>query len=430
MTGSPIRPFFKLIRVSLAGLAGASLLVLALSLIDLFVVAFILNGAELFKYLGLTEAQGASQSGEFLIYAACGVLAARIALSWGQSYALNSCLSLLMRNALEMALRRYQSMYRNILQREVYDTLLLSPRDILLDGVRYSSLCLVDCVLLLYPITIVGGSILLIGINGAAAAAVVVATIAGFLLLTQIFRSSAKNASVTDSLLQKSVLLSSSIEDEFNRRLATATHWGGSIKSAASDFRRYYFRRRMLSVTNETLFGSILVLIFFPLTAILFGFGSIAPSETAIQQIAIVAIACGMSFKRVVGLVADIQALTPLTSYWTSHLRTTSGNDPCVGISFEIVKSAEQNVLNDIIVVAVPNYSEFFVPLYERLVADFFDVKTSENEKVLFSRFLITPYDSVPDSIDVNFNTTILRCVTDDMEFTKGHDARNNTDLL
>ena len=106
MTGSPIRPFFKLIRVSLAGLAGASLLVLALSLIDLFVVAFILNGAELFKYLGLTEAQGASQSGEFLIYAACGVLAARIALSWGQSYALNSCLSLLMRNALEMALRR------------------------------------------------------------------------------------------------------------------------------------------------------------------------------------------------------------------------------------------------------------------------------------------------------------------------------------
>ena len=54
MTGSPIRPFFKLIRVSLAGLAGASLLVLALSLIDLFVVAFILNGAELFKYLGLT----------------------------------------------------------------------------------------------------------------------------------------------------------------------------------------------------------------------------------------------------------------------------------------------------------------------------------------------------------------------------------------
>ena len=186
----------------------------------------------------------------------------------------------------------------------------------------------------------------------------------------------------------------------------------------------------MLSVTNETLFGSILVLIFFPLTAILFGFGSIAPSETAIQQIAIVAIACGMSFKRVVALVADIPALTPLTSYWTSHLRTTSGDDPCVGISFEIVKSAEQNVLNDIIVVAVPNYSEFFVPLYERLVADFFDVKTSENEKVLFSRFLITPYDSVPDSIDVNFNTTILRCVADDMEFTKGHDARNNTDLL
>tara|TARA_B100000902_G_C27185580_1_gene851174 strand:- start:595 stop:1155 length:561 start_codon:yes stop_codon:yes gene_type:complete len=186
----------------------------------------------------------------------------------------------------------------------------------------------------------------------------------------------------------------------------------------------------MLSVSNETLFSSILVLILFPLTAILFSFGSIAPSETAIQQIAIIAIACGMSFKRVVGLVADIQALTPLTSYWTSHLKPTNVDDRCVGISFEIVKSAEQNILNDIIVVAVPNYSEFFVPLYEGLVADFLDVKTSENGKVLFSRFLLTPYDSVPDSIDVNSTTTILRCVTGDMQFIKGQDARNNTDLL
>ena len=430
MIDSSLWPYFRLARVSLAGLVGASLFVLALSLIDLFIVAFILNGAELFALLGLSNTSNIYKPGEFLIYAACVVVAARIALSWGQSYALNRCLSLLMRNGLEISVDRYKLLYANISRGEPVDTLLLSPRDILLDGVRYSSLCLVDCVLLLYPLTIVTGSILLIGITGATAAALMVAAIAGFILLTQIYGSSGKNASVTDALLQKSVLLSSSIENEFNCRLNRTENWGNGIKSAASDFRPYYVKRRLLSVSNETRFGSKLVLILFPMIAILFIFGSTAPPEDVIQQIAIVGIACGMSFKRIVGLVADIQALSPLTSYWTRHLRTTRIDDRYLDISFEIVRSAEHDTLDDVIVMSVPNYSEFFVPLYERLVADFLNVKISEREDTFFSRFLLTPYDSVPDSIDVNSDTTILRCVTADMEYTKGQDARHNTDLL
>ena len=138
MIDSSLWPYFRLARVSLAGLVGASLFVLALSLIDLFIVAFILNGAELFALLGLSNTSNIYKPGEFLIYAACVVVAARIALSWGQSYALNRCLSLLMRNGLEIAVDRYKLLYANISRGEPVDTLLLSRGDIILDGVRYS----------------------------------------------------------------------------------------------------------------------------------------------------------------------------------------------------------------------------------------------------------------------------------------------------